>query len=98
MKLGDLVRFRGKNYGPGIKDQWVGLSGLISEVYDEETFAVLVKHPDDDLLSEVFAFKDDVEILAELTDEQLEQVVGGRSSESFERWRIETINKNGKPC
>lgn len=101
MKLGDLVRFVPKDYGPGIKDQWFGLTGLISEVYDEETCAVLVKHPDDNVLSEVFAFKSDVLTLAEapddqLTDEQLETVIGGQSREAFENWRANTINQTGK--
>ena len=29
-----------------------------------------------------------------LTDEELENVVGGRSKEQFERWRVEYINNN----
>ncbi len=97
MKLGDLVRFVAKDYGPNIKDQWVGLTGLISEVYDEETCAVLVKHPDDRMLSEVFAFKGDVVTVSELTNDQLETVIGGQSREAFEVWRTNTINQTRKP-
>lgn len=101
MKAGDLVRFVSKNYGTPerpVKDQWVGVTGLIVEIHKKAhpiEMTVLVVHPDDGYPTEVFAFGSDVRVLSELTDEQLEHVVGGRSSESFEKWRIETINRHG---
>ena len=66
MKEGDLVRFVAKDYGPGIKDQWLGLIGIISSVdrpfslSERKSCTVLVHHPDDSAPSEVLAFEDDL--------------------------------------
>lgn len=104
MNLGDLVRFVGKDYGPDIKDQWVNLVGMITKVErshaftERPSYTVLVNHPDDQSMSEVFAMDGDLELVAELTDDQLETVIGGQSRETFEVWRTNTINQTGKPC
>ena len=98
MKVGDLVRFVGKNYGTTehpVKDQWVGITGMIVEIYKKSPtveMSVLLVHPDDGHPTEVFAFGTDVRVLCELSDDQLEHVVGGMSSESFDKWRTEQIN------
>ena len=105
MNLGDLVKFVAKDYGPDIKDQWVGLIGMVTKVEKNGAFysgpaayTVLVNHPDDEAMSEVFAMDGDLELVAELTDKQLENVIGGQSRESFENWRAETVNQVRKPC
>ncbi len=103
MKLGDLVRYLPKEYGTAdrpIKDQWVGLVGMVVDIFrrDErgnpKELSVLVVHPDDGHHSEVFTFEGDVELVGELTEEQLDIVIGGQSRESFENWRAEEVNKH----
>jgi len=70
-KLGDLVRFVGKNYGPGIKDQWKGLIGMITDTEPftpqssskRHCYTVLVYHPEDSVPYEVLAFEGDLELV-----------------------------------
>ena len=104
MKLGNLVRYLPKEYGTSdrpVKDQWVGLTGMVVDILRRDDqgrpkeLSVLVVHPDDNHPSEVFTFEGDVEVIGELTDEQLETVVGGQTRESFENWRAKTINNLG---
>lgn len=70
LQVGDLVRFVAKDYGPGIKDQWVGLVGIVSSI-DEETHhhkkscTVIVKHPEDSAPAEVLAFEHDLEVVTD---------------------------------
>ena len=93
MKIGDLVMFKPKNYGPDIKDQWVGLTGVIVEHNGDGSVSVLVTHPDDNVPADIFAFEDDLMDVHELTMEQLETVIGGMSPHRFDHYRTELINE-----
>jgi bacteriocin-like protein len=106
MKIGDLVRFLPKEYGTmgnPVPDQWSGLTGMILEVYRHTTagnareMSILVTHPDDGFLTEIFAFNTDIQVIDELTDEitdkQLEHVIGGQSHEAFEIWKSRFLNR-----
>jgi hypothetical protein len=56
MKVGDLIKMLPADYGPNVKDQWAGLVGILTYQFkppDENTWAALVKHPDDDMAHEI---------------------------------------------
>lgn len=98
MNIGDLVEFLPKNYGTSelhVSDQWAGVTGMILSITDQ-WLTILLTHPDDGYPTEISATKSDVTVIStadgELTNKQLEHVVGGRSDTSFEKWRIATIN------
>ena len=63
--VGDLVRFKAKDYGPGVKDQWKDVTGVILEIIEADGaragLSVLVTHPDESTPIPIFAFVDDVE-------------------------------------
>ena len=67
--VGDLVRFKAKDYGPGVKDQWKDVTGVILEIIEADGsrtgLSVLVSHPDEASPIPVFAFIDDVELIGE---------------------------------
>jgi hypothetical protein len=42
---------------------------------------------------EVVVYADEIEVVCELSDEQLENVRGGMSQNTFELWRMETLNE-----
>jgi hypothetical protein len=101
MNIGDLVEFLPKNYGThdhSVPDQWAGVTGMILKI-TERWLTILLTHPDDGYPTEISAAKSDVTVIStadgELTNKQLEHVVGGRSDASFEKWRVSTIN--GEP-
>ena len=63
--VGDLVRFKAKDYGPDVKDQWKDITGVILEIIEADGsrtgLSVLVTHPDEPAPMPIFAFIDDVE-------------------------------------
>ncbi len=63
--VGDLVRFKAKDYGPDMKDQWKDVTGVILEIIEADGsrvgLSVLVTHPDEPAPMPIFAFLDDVE-------------------------------------
>ena len=98
MNIGDLVEFLPKNYGTHdhhVPDQWAGVTGMILSITDR-WLTILLTHPDDGYPTEVSAPWADVKVIStangELTNKQLEHVVGGRSNAALEEWRVKTIN------
>ena len=67
VSVGDLVRFKEKDYGPGMHDQWKGVTGVILEVIEADGsqtgLSVLASHPDESAPIPIFAFMHDVELI-----------------------------------
>ncbi len=65
IRVGDLVRFKKKFYGPDVVDQWKGTTGIVLEIIAADGsntgLNVLVQHPDEPAPIPIFAFVDDVE-------------------------------------
>ena len=63
--VGDIVRFKPKYYGPQIRDQWKGVTGIILEIIEASGSragaTILALHPDDPEPIPVFAFFEDFE-------------------------------------
>jgi len=68
IQTGDVVRMKPKYYGPGYKDQWAGITGIVLEIVDTTTTAgaaILVQHPEESTPIPIFAFLSDVEKLVD---------------------------------
>lgn len=79
MKVGDLVIHRAKQVGV-ITHLWVG--GAAAVLFEDGEWDV---------------DEDDLEVISERSElglSQLDEVRGGMSSETYDRWRIEKINES----
>tara|TARA_Y100000310_G_scaffold337297_1_gene424020 strand:- start:475 stop:726 length:252 start_codon:yes stop_codon:yes gene_type:complete len=82
MRIGDLVKMK-----RGYSSHGVILD--ISEAPDVKWVRVLWSDEGPSLEKER-----DLEVVSELSDEQLELVRGGMSSKTFSHWRAEVLNEN----
>jgi len=97
MKAGDLVKmkfisFWMKKHGHGSPGH-VAYTETPMLVLEAAHNAIKVILPDGKIKSDLAEHYDVVSEAVELTDEQLEYVVGGQTREKFEGWRCDMINE-----
>ena len=93
MKIGDLVKMKRMMFWQLKETRYRHYTEQPLLVMEQAHNAVKVLYPDGSVKADLADHYDVVSEGVELTDEDLEGVVGGRSPEQFEEWRIKEINK-----
>ena len=84
MKVSDLIK------NTSHPDAGIGIKIEVGAPQPEPDYVIAV-FPEH---GQQIAYQDEIEVISELSDEQLEQVHGGMSPSAFALWKMETLNES----